>query len=105
MEGRTLLRVAVVVICLGFTGLGYRNSNGDNSDAIAVATKAACGDGDCSASLEQQARGSFGHEYSFKTERRTSGKTSMSQVIVSCARELVLVGDWQCQPKLPPAAK
>jgi hypothetical protein len=103
MEGRTLLRVAVVVLCLGVTGLGYRNSNGDNSDAIALATKAACASDDCSASLEQQARGSFGHEYSFKTERSVSGKKLSSQVIVACERELVLLGDWHCAPKPRPS--
>jgi hypothetical protein len=99
MEGRTLLRVGIFVTCVAFTALGYRNSNGDNSDAIAVATQAACGSDDCSASLEQQARGSFGHEYSFKTERTEAGKKVQKQVIVSCERELVFVGDWHCASK------
>lgn len=99
MEARTLFRVGVLVLCVAFTGLGYRNSNGDNSDAIAAATRAACGSDDCSASLEQQARGSFGHEYSFKTERTEAGKKVQKQVIVSCERELVLIGDWRCASK------
>jgi hypothetical protein len=99
MEGRTLLRVGIFVTCVAFTGLGYRNSNGDNSDAIAIATQAACGSDPCSASLEQQARGSFGHEYSFKTERTEAGKKVQKQVIVSCERELVMIGDWRCLPK------
>ena len=99
MEGRTLLRVGIFVTCVAFTALGYRNSNGDNSDAVAAATRAACGAADCSASLEQQARGSFGHEYSFKTEQSEAGKKVPRQVIVSCEREMVLVGDWRCQTK------
>ena len=99
MEGKTLMRVFMLVSCVALTALGYRNSNGDNSDAIAVATHAACGSDDCSASLEQQARGSFGHEYSFKVERSVAGKKTSQQVIVSCERELVLLGDWRCAPK------
>jgi hypothetical protein len=99
MEGKTLLRVFVLVSCVALTALGYRNSNGDNSDAITAATHAACGADDCSASLEQQARGSFGHEYSFKVERSVAGKKTSQQVIVSCEREMVLLGDWRCGPK------
>lgn len=99
MEARTLFRVGMLVLCVALTGLGYRNSNGDNSDAVAAATQAACGSDDCSASLEQQARGSFGHEYSFRTERTEAGKKVQKQVIVSCERELVLIGDWHCASK------
>ena len=105
MEGKTLLRVFVFVSCVALTALGYRNSNGDNSDAIAVATQSACGSDDCSASLTQQARGSFGHEYSFNVERTVANKKSSSQVIVSCERELVMVGDWHCVNKSRGATK
>ena len=99
MEGKTLLRVFIFVSCIGLTALGYRNSNGDNSDAIAAATQSACGGGDCSASLTQQSRGSFGHEYSFNVERTVANKKTSSQVIVSCEREMVLIGDWKCVNK------
>lgn len=98
MEGKTLLRVFIVVSCLAVTALGYRNSNGDNTDAIALATKAACSGDGCSASLGQQARSSFGHEYSF-TVQGTGAKGGSHNVIVACKRELVFVGDWHCQPK------
>lgn len=101
MEGRTLLRVGIFVACVAFTGLGYRNSNGDNSDAVAAATRVACSADDCSASLEQQSRGSFGHDYSFRTERAEGGKKVPQQVFVSCKRELVLIGDWRCESKAP----
>jgi len=99
MEGRTLFRVGIFVTCVAFTALGYRNSNGDNTDAVAAATRAACASADCSASLEQQSRGSFGHEYSFKTERSEAGKKVQQQAIVSCEREMVLIGDWRCVTK------
>jgi hypothetical protein len=99
MEGRTLLRIGVVVACLAFTGLGYRNSNGDNTDAVAAATRAACGADPCQASLEQQSRGSFGHEYGFKTERTAGAKKTSGRVIVACEREQVLIGEWQCRVK------
>jgi hypothetical protein len=99
MEGRTLLRVGIFVTCVALTGLGYRNSNGDNSDAVATATRAACTTDDCSASLEQQARGSFGHEYSFKTERTERGNKVPKQVIVTCERDMILIGDWHCASK------
>ena len=99
MEGKTLLRVFIFVTCIGLTALGYRNSNGDNSDAIAAATQSACGGGDCSASLTQQSRGSFGHEYSFNIERTVANKKTSSQVIVSCERDMVLIGDWKCVNK------
>lgn len=104
MQGRTLLRVAVVVSCVALTALGYRNSNGDNTDAIAFATRAACGEADCSASLEQQARGSFGHEYGFRVERTVSGKKRQEQVIVACEREMVFVGEWKCAAKSRPGS-
>lgn len=104
LEGRALLRIAVITLCVGLTALGYRNSNGDNADAVASATRAACGLQDCSASLEQTARGSFGHEYGFRVERTVSGKKRSEQVIVSCERELLLLlGDWKCAPKSRPA--
>jgi hypothetical protein len=99
MQGRTLVRIAVLTLCVGLTALGYRNSNGDNSDAVAVATKAACGRVECSASLEQTARGSFGHEYGFRVERQDGKKKVSEQVIVSCEREQVLIGDWKCSQK------
>jgi hypothetical protein len=99
MEGRTLLRVFLFVSCIGLTALGYRNSNGDNSDAIAAATRSACGSDDCSASLTQQSRGSFGHEYSFNVERTVANKKTSGQVIVACEREMVLLGDWHCTNK------
>lgn len=101
MEGRTVLRIVVLTSCVALTALGYRNSNGDNADAVAAATRAACGD-DCSASLEQQARGSFGHEYGFKVERTVAGKKRQEQVIIACERELVFLGDWKCQNKARP---
>ena len=99
MEGRTLVRIGVVVACVAFTALGYRNSNGDNTDAIAAATRAACSSDDCRASLEQQSRGSFGHEYGFRTERTVAGKKTTQQVIVACEREQVFIGDWKCRVK------
>ena len=96
MEGRTLLRIAIVVSCVALTALGYRNSNGDNTEAVAVATRVACGGvDDCSASLEQTSRGSFGHEYGF----RVTQKKTQKQVIVSCEREQVFIGDWKCASK------
>ena len=98
MEGKTLLRVFIVVSCLAVTALGYRNSNGDNTDAVALATKAACsGQDGCSASLGQQARSSFGHEYSFNVQGK--GDKGSHQVVVECKREFVFVGDWHCQAK------
>jgi hypothetical protein len=103
MEGRTVLRIVILVSCVGLTALGYRNSNGDNTDAVAFATRTACGEADCSASLMQQARGSFGHEYGFQVERGVAGKKRPEHVIVSCQRELVLLGDWKCEAKSPPA--
>ena len=99
MEGKTFLRIAIVTICLAVTALGYRNSNGDNTEAVALATKAACtsqGDG-CGASLGQQSRSSVGHEYSFSVT--SGGKGASKNVIVECKRDLVFIGDWKCTPK------
>lgn len=100
MEAKTLLRIAIVTSCLALTALGYRNSNGDNSEAIALATKAACGSIDgCQASLGQQARSSFGHEYSFTVSASGTPRAPNKNVIVECKRDLIFVGDWQCKPK------
>jgi hypothetical protein len=104
MEGRSLFRIALLVSSVAFTALAYRNSNGDNSEAVALATTAACsaGGGDCSASLAQQSRGPFGHEYSFRTGRSSAGRAPPVEVFVECKRELVLIGDWKCVPKTTP---
>jgi hypothetical protein len=100
MEGKTLFRVFIVTLCLALTGLGYRNSNGDNTEAVALATKAACGGADgCSASLGQQARSSFGHEYSFSVAGAANAKGRTKNVIVECKRDLIFIGDWKCTPK------
>jgi hypothetical protein len=101
MEGKTLIRVAIVTLCLALTGLGYRNSNGDNTEAIAHATRAACAGADgCQASLGQQSRSSFGHEYSFNVSGGPGGKTGGGKnVIVECKRDLIFIGDWKCTPK------
>lgn len=102
MQARTLVRIAVLVVCIAVTGLGYRNTNGDNSDAVAAATAAACSTAAgqaCSANLEQTARGSFGHEYGFETTRTQGGKQTKQKLIVACERALLLIGDWQCKPK------
>jgi len=101
MEGKTLVRVAVVTLCLALTGLGYRNSNGDNTEAVALATKAACAGSDgCQASLGQQARSSFGHEYSFTVSGGPSAKPGVTKnVVVACKRDLIFIGDWSCSPK------
>lgn len=101
MEGKTFLRIAIVTICLAITALGYRNSSGDNTEAVARATKAACtaqGDG-CAASLGQQARSSFGHEYSFTVTSSASPKGTTKNVVVECKRDLIFIGDWTCTPK------
>jgi hypothetical protein len=100
MEGKTLLRAAVVVTCLALTALGYRNSNGDNTDAVALATKAACSGEGCSVSLGQQSRSSFGGEYSFSVTGGKGDKPGVTrQVVVACQRELIFIGDWKCTPK------
>ena len=101
MEGKTLLRVGIVTLCLLVTALGYRNSSGDNTEAIALATKAACtgaGDG-CAASLGQQSRSSFGHEYSYTVSSSAQPKGTTKNVVVECKRELVFLGDWKCTPR------
>jgi hypothetical protein len=101
MEGKTFLRIAIITICVGVTALGYRNSSGDNTEAIALGTKAACtsaGDG-CTASLGQQARSSFGHEYSFTVSGGSQPRGTTKNVIVECKRALIFLGDWSCALK------
>jgi hypothetical protein len=102
MEGKTLLRVTIVVLCLAVTALGYQNSNGDNSDVIPVATRAACDGGapDCTASLGQTARSSFGHEYLFHVQGVKGGTPGIKRdVVIECKRAAIFVGDWSCKPK------
>ena len=100
MEGKTLLRVTIVVVCLALTGLGYQNSSGDNSEVVALATTSACatgGDG-CMATLSQTSRSSFGHEYLFNVQKGATPGLK-SQVVIACKREFIFVGDWGCAPK------
>ena len=100
MEGKTILRVTIIVVCLAVTGLGYQNSSGDNSEVVALATTTACeaGGQGCTASLGQTSRSSFGHEYLFNVQKgQTPGLKS--QLVVACKRELIFIGDWKCAPK------
>jgi hypothetical protein len=99
MEAKSALRIAIVVSCLALTALGYRNSNGENADAVAIATKAACGNDECIAVLGQTSRSSFGHEYSFQVRGAKEPTSAARQLIVACKRELIFVGDWACAPK------
>ncbi len=100
MEGKSILRVTIIVVCLALTGLGYQNSSGDHSEVVALATSAACaGSGaGCNASLGQTSRSSFGHEYLFNVQKGATPGLK-SQVVVACKRQLVFVGDWSCTPK------
>ena len=102
MEGKTLLRVTIVVLCLAVTGLGYQNSNGDNSDVLPIATRAACDGGapSCTASLGQTARSSFGHEYLFHVLGVKDGTPGIKRdVVIECKRAAIFIGDWSCKPK------
>jgi hypothetical protein len=99
MEAKSALRIAIIVSCLGVTALGYRNSNGDNSDAVALATRAACANEECIAVLGQTSRSSFGHEYSFQVRGAKEPVSAARNLIVACKRELVFVGEWKCAPK------
>lgn len=100
MEGKTILRATIIVVCLAVTGLGYQNSSGDHSDVVALATSAACeggGEG-CTASLGQTSRSSFGHEYLFDVQKGATPGLK-GQVVIACKRDLVFLGDWKCKPK------
>jgi hypothetical protein len=99
MEGKTALRVAIVVCCLAVTALGYQNSNGDNSEVVAIASKTACPTDACNAVLSQTSRSSFGHEYAFQIRAKQHPTESGPTLIVECKRALVLVGDWACKAK------
>lgn len=99
MEAKSALRVAIIVSCLAVTALGFRNSRGDNSDAVALATKAACESDGCSAVLGQTALSSFGHEYSFQVRGEKQPASAARPVIVECKRELIFIGDWRCNRK------
>lgn len=100
MEGKSLLRVAIVVSCLAVTVLGYQNASGDNSDVIPIASRAACPTPTtCSASLNQTARSSFSQDYSFTVQDGVGPKAPTRNIVVECKRALIFVGDWSCAPK------
>jgi hypothetical protein len=71
-------------------------------DRARLATSAACAGADgCQASLGQQARSSFGHEYSFTLSggaKDGASKGNRTQII-ACKRALIFIGDWECKPK------
>lgn len=101
MEGKTLLRVAIVVSCLAITALGYQNASGDNSDVIPIASRAACPTPTtCSASLSQTARSSFSQDYSFQVQDGLGPSAKTRTVVVECKRALIFAGDWSCAQKL-----
>ncbi|HVY27557.1 MAG TPA: hypothetical protein VHB79_13455 [Polyangiaceae bacterium] len=100
MEGKSMLRAAIVVSCLAITFLGYQNASGDNSDVIPIASRAACPTPTtCSASLSQTARSSFSQDYSFQVQDGVGPKAPTRTVVVECKRALIFVGDWSCAPK------
>lgn len=100
MEGKSLVRIAIVVSCLAVTFLGYQNASGDNSDVIPIASRAACPTPtSCSASLNQTARSSFSQDYSFTVQDGSGPKATTRSVVVECKRAFIFAGDWSCQPK------
>lgn len=100
MEGKGMLRAAIVVSCLAITFLGYQNASGDNSDVIPLASRAACPTPTtCSASLSQTARSSFSQDYSFQVQDGAGPKAPTRTVVVECKRAFIFAGDWSCAPK------
>lgn len=100
MEGKSLLRPAVLVLCVAATTLGLNNTYGDNSEVLAQAQKAACGKKDCSFNLLRESRSAFSHEYSFQTRLlQKSQSTESGTADVVCKREWLLLGDFKCHLK------
>lgn len=100
MEGKTLVRSGIMVLCVAATTLGLRNSHGDNSESLRLAERTACAKDGCSYSLLRESRSAFSHEYSFQTRLVQKGAAAQSaSATVVCKRAAVLVGDWRCTLK------
>jgi hypothetical protein len=100
MEGKTLVRSAIMVLCVAVTTLGLRNSHGDNSESLRLAERTACAKEGCSFSLLRESRSAFSHEYSFQTRLVQKGAAAESaSADVECKREAVLLGEWRCALK------
>jgi hypothetical protein len=97
MEGRTLFRALVAVLCIAGTALGLANTYGDNSDVKALAQKTACGSPNCSITVLREARSAFSQSFGFQTALAEKGKSQRSaSVDVECKRKQVLIGDYEC---------
>jgi len=100
MQGKSLLRVGLMLLCVAATTLGLNNTYGDNSEVLKQAQSTACGADDCSYNLLRESRSAFSHEYSFQTRLVQKGKPAQSATAdVVCKRELLLVGDFRCNLK------
>ena len=97
MEGRTIVRIVVAVICIAGTALGLANTYGDNSDVKALAQKTACGSPNCSISVLRESRSAFSQSFGFQTTLVQKGKSQRSaSVDVECKRKQILIGDYEC---------
>lgn len=99
-EGKSALpRLVVFGLCLGATALGAINTYGDNSAVVAQAEALACGAGaECSFHLLRQERSPFAQRFGFQvTQKAEKGRNRTVSADVECAREYVLLGEYQCK--------
>jgi hypothetical protein len=100
VDGKTLLRWSLFLVCIAGTTLGLINTYGDNQDVLALAQAAACGKDDCAYSLLRESRSAIRHSYGFQVRLVERGKREQSaSVDVDCKRALLLIGAWSCAVK------
>jgi len=100
MEARSIIRPLFAVLCLGATGLGLNNTYGDNAEVKALAEKTACGPAPCVVKTLNEQRSAFKQSFGYQTALVEKGKsTHGASIDIECAREYVLLGEYQCSVK------
>ena len=98
MQGRSLIRPLVAVLCLAATALGLNNTYGDDAPVKAQAEQAACGRPACSVKLLHEARSAIKQSFGFQTALVERGKASRNaSVDVECQRDYFLLGEYRCK--------
>lgn len=93
-EAGPIRRIVVPFICLAITAAAVNNVYGDTTEVERLAEERACGKEQCSVKILEVSKTPFSHTYVYQTSLK-----GQAQARVECARELVLVGSYECERK------
>lgn len=96
---KLFLRPLLTLLLIALTALGLMNVYGDSGEVVTLAQKVACHGAECPTRTTRIERTPFGHEYDLAATLQNGKKGETVSVTISCKREYVLIGDWNCTEK------